>query len=1082
MIQPFSPFSLPNFGIGKFKSFILGLRVIVLVSLFSLWGLSLAAQKNCVFVSEDAGFETAIQLYENQKFGAARHCFEEVIGTHKDPNSLVRVDAEYYSAICALELFNKDAEWLLKQFIAAHPESLHSRKAYFFLGKYNYRKKNYRKAIEYFRAMDVYDLKADEKPEFYFMRGYCYFELGEHQEQEKSAAANTENAKADFSQIKDVDTRYTHPALYYYSHIAYKQKNYETAQQGFLNLVRDENFGPIVPYYITQIYFIQQKYADAIRFATPLLTDTLNVKRLPEIARIIGESDYRTGKYAESIPFLKQYEKSVSTLTRPDQYELGYAFYKAADYDNAISYLQEVVNEKDSLTQNAYYHLADCYLKKDNKQGARTAFGLASRLSFDLQIRENALFCYAKLCYELSFNPFSESIRAFQEYMNLYPGSQRMDECHTYLVNIFMTTRNYKEALRSIESIHVLKDELKPAYQKIAYYRAVDFFNNAELDSAIRYFDKSLNYPSEKNLNALAFYWKGECWYRKKEYNKAIEDYAEFMSKPGAFSRQEYNTANYNTGYAFFELKDYENANLSFRKFVNARNNAGDKLTLRRIADAYIRAGDCYFIQRAYSSAIEYYAEAIRMKTLDVDYALYQRAESYGLLKNNLEKIADLMQLVAGYPKSLYSASARFELGKAYFQNDEKDEALGWFQKVVDEFPNSSFVNRSLSQIGLIYYNKKEDDNALAAFDKLIRKDRKSDESEAVLPIIRKIYVAKNDIAGLEKYFREISATLPESALDSAAYSIAKNSWMEGDCPHATVNYGNYIARFPDGQFVEDAYFYKAECDYKSGDLEQALKGYSLLLEKSRNRYTEQSLVNASAINYKRSNYQAALEQYLKLEELAENPPNVLLAAVGQMRCNYFLKKYDSAIQCSNKIITLEKVPAETLNEAHLTIARCAMELKNNELAFSEFQTLHNLAKGEMQAEAGYNIAYLYFLKNEFKESKTAVFDLVKNGSAYPVWITKALLLLADNYVALKDNFQAKHTLKTVIESSDLQDLVQQARDKLNRIVESEKVLLAPVTQEEPKVEFRQNGAEENKELFKETQQPTDKQITPDEK
>ena len=153
-----------------------------------------------------------MQLYENQKYGAAQHFFDKVVETHKDPNSLARVDAEYYSAICAIELFNKDAELLLKQFIEKHPESPHKRTAYFNLGKYNYRKKKYKEAIEYFWAVDIYDLTADEKAELYFKRGYSYFELSEKNETEKLnsvivnndktprkyVANNIENAKADF--------------------------------------------------------------------------------------------------------------------------------------------------------------------------------------------------------------------------------------------------------------------------------------------------------------------------------------------------------------------------------------------------------------------------------------------------------------------------------------------------------------------------------------------------------------------------------------------------------------------------------------------------------------------------------------------------------------------------------------------------------------------------------------------------------------------------------------------------------------------------------------------------------------------
>jgi len=1075
----------------------LSLRVLSLVS-FILFCANFCAdesfaQKTNLFTDENAEYDTGVKLFEDQKYVSAQKCFENVIALRKDPNSLIGISAEYYSAVCATELFNRDAEILLKQFIARHPESPYVKKARFNLGKYSYRKKKYREAIDYFWSIDLYDLSSEEQAELYFKRGYCYFQLSQLSEQSgkepekekldpliihndnaprKYVASSIENAKADFYQIKDKDTKYTHPANYYYSHIAYKQKNYETALQGFLNLAQDENFGPIVPYYITQIYYIQGKYPEAVKYATPLLTDSTNIKRLPEIIRIIGESDYRTGKFAEAIPYLKKFEKAVVKLNRQDQYEMAYAYYKAGDCDNAISYFQEVTDEKDTLTQNAYYHLADCYIKKNNRQGARTAFGFAARMEYDPQIRENALYCYAKLCYELAYNPFNEAIRAFQQYISLYPASPRIDECRSYLVNVYMTTHNYKEALRSIESMSILKEDMKPVYQKVAYYRAVDFFNNAQMDSAIYFFDKSLTHPLDKSMSALAWYWKGEACYRKKEYSQAIENYSTFMSKPGAFGMQQYNNANYSNGYSYFQLKEYESANLSFRKFVESKYNAKDKTTARRIADAYIRAGDCYFISQNYSSAVEYYSEAIREKLLDVDYSLYQRAMANGLLKKTDAKIADLLMATNDYPKSVYSPTLKFELGKTYFQIDEYDKAIPYFQKVLDEYPNCSYTNRCLSQIGLIYYNKKEDEKALSQFDKLIRKDRKSEEAEAVLPIVRKIYVARNDIPGLEKYFKEISASIPESSLDSSSFSIVKNAFLEGNCDLASTASGNYITRFPEGMFIQDVYFYKAECDYKSGNQDLALKEYSYLLEK--NKYTEQSLVAASGIDFKKGNFAEASGYYSKLEELAEYPQHILDARVGQMRCSFQLRNYDAAITASNKVISTDKANPELLTEAHFVIARSAFELKNYDLSFTEFQTTANLAKGEVRVEAEYTIALLYYLKGAYKDSKTTLFEMIKTESAYPLWMTKGLILLSDNYLALKDNFQAKHTLKSVIESSDFKDQVKLAQDKLNVILESEKTPPPVPESGDNKVEFKQNSEKENSKLFNENQLPGD--------
>jgi TolA-binding protein len=40
-----------------------------------------------------------------------------------------------------------------------------------------------------------------------------------------------------------------------------------------------------------------------------------------------------------------------------DYYQLGYAYYKQNDFENAISQFNKIINGKDFVAQNAYYHL-----------------------------------------------------------------------------------------------------------------------------------------------------------------------------------------------------------------------------------------------------------------------------------------------------------------------------------------------------------------------------------------------------------------------------------------------------------------------------------------------------------------------------------------------------------------------------------------------------------------------------------------------------------------------------------------------------------------------------------------------------
>ncbi|UKI39568.1 MAG: tetratricopeptide repeat protein [Alistipes putredinis] len=50
-------------------------------------------------------------------------------------------------------------------------------------------------------------------------------------------------------------------------------------------------------------------------------------------------------------------------MGRSENYIAGFSLYKEGDYRNAAPYLAKVCSADDALSQNASYHLADCYLK-----------------------------------------------------------------------------------------------------------------------------------------------------------------------------------------------------------------------------------------------------------------------------------------------------------------------------------------------------------------------------------------------------------------------------------------------------------------------------------------------------------------------------------------------------------------------------------------------------------------------------------------------------------------------------------------------------------------------------------------------
>ncbi|MNT71345.1 hypothetical protein D3C72_2098210 [compost metagenome] len=55
--------------------------------------------------------------------------------------------------------------------------------------------------------------------------------------------------------------------------------------------------------------------------------------------------------------------------------------------------------------------------------------------------------------------------------------------------------------------------------------------------------------------------------------------------------------------------------------------------------------------------------------------------------------------------------------------------------------------------------------------------------------------------------------------------------------------------------------------------------------------------------------------------------------------------------------------------------------------------------------------------------------------ASYDYWVAKSFILLSDNYVALKDNLQAKSTLLSIIDNYDgKDDIIPTAKEKLEKL------------------------------------------------
>jgi TolA-binding protein len=246
------------------------------------------------------------------------------------------------------------------------------------------------------------------------------------------------------------------------------------------------------------------------------------------------------------------------------------------------------------------------------------------------------------------------------------------------MVNVYLTTKNYKEALISIEKIRNRTLEMDFAYQKIAYFRGVEYFNDRDYTGAKQLLSKAASIGKDKKITAVCKYWMAEADYRTEQFDKAIEGFNDFILSPGAALQKEFSYVNYNIGYCHFKKERFDEAAVAFRKFTAEIKELAPKMK----NDAFVRIGDCYYMKSDYNRAAEFYGEAVKMNLFDVDYALFQKAGALGLLAKSEEKINQLESLLSKYPKSNYADDAQYEIGNAYMQKENYKTALNYFEQL----------------------------------------------------------------------------------------------------------------------------------------------------------------------------------------------------------------------------------------------------------------------------------------------------------------------------------------------------------------------------------------------------------------
>lgn len=954
----------------------------------------------------------AKELYDNEAYRGTQYIINDLINFSNLSSYQLEI-ANFYDALISLILQDEEAEKKFDSFTTKYPQSILTERAHLQLGNYYLLHQDYYRAAEELSKVTIEKLPPNKRANQYIKLGYAQFMNQDFENAEKNLEKGS------------YTNQYKNQITYLLGHIAYANGEHIVAKEKFTSLLNQPEFSEKIKPYMVQIYFNDGEYDAAINTGKTLLASNQHPELNNEITKIIGESYFKKQKYTQAEPYLSSYIKNSTSPTLSDYYQMGYVLYQAKKYEEAVAYFNKItIGDISPISQNAYYQLGNSYLKTYKKKEALTAFKAASDMNFNKKIQENAYLNYAKLSYEVG-NPYESVSKVLNTYLKKYPNSKHQFEINELLVKSYINSENFSEASELLSSIPNKSLELKLKEQEVSYAYGVQLYNQSKIESAAKEFEKAILVKNNSQFYARSLYWYSDCQYQLGNYQNAI-DKLQILQNSG-ITIPESSQIMYQKGYSYLKLKKFD---LSATAFQDYLKNPKQEFK----ADAEIRLADALLGSNQLNQAIQMYDKAYFSNIDNREYSQYQKAIVYGLQKNYKSKITELEKFIKEYPKSEKITDAYFELGIAYAETENYHNSNSSFQKVINSSKNNDWVVMSYLNIADNLTSLKEYQKAIVNYGTIADNYPKTDYALQAITGAKTAFIESGKQNEYIEWAKRKGYNLDSTEAEELTFMSAQNKFSTKDYLGASQEFATFLSKFPDTNRKITSLYYLGESYFQLNNYNQAIGALKEVSESS-NEFQEDALIRLSQIYLKQEKNEAAQNSLESLYKITSNQNFKSFAELELMYIYSDHKEYNKANEMAIKVLNNSKNPSTVKEQATLIKARSLyISGKTNE-AKSVFATLEQSKNNAVKAEALYYNALFKNKNKKYDASNSVIFNLASKYSDQQYWGAKALLIMSNNYLNLKDNYQATYILEQIIENyKEFQDVVQEAQTQLNKI------------------------------------------------
>jgi len=772
----------------------------------------------------------------------------------------------------------------------------------------------------------------------------------------------------------------------YYSGVALRGLNkVMTATTLFKEVLRKgegSQWADKAQYQIGESFFQSKEYSLAAEAFENLLAQYPESDLREEALYLLACSDFQQGKYGEAEVKLQNLLKEFpqSPLALYSNYLIGEIALKESNYAKALTNYSLALKVEE-LSMYALFKIVWCHAQQKQYE---EAIGKANDFLKKYQWGELAgnVLLIEGIAYQKTGRG-KEAIGCYQEIVDRYRGSQFFERALYLMATAYYELKGYGQLVTNVYQVLKNSPLSGSRWQEETYFMVAEgYYSLGKYSEAVKAYELVVkNFPTSRLL-MQAYQGISSSYAGMGEYDKA------FLAQEKAIARAQEEGVEVGEltllemGNILFNKKEYEKAITYYEEFMKrAPDNP-------RVSQALYQEGIALYHLEYFSEAIKKWEKVARDYGKDelAPRALIQAGKTYFGLGKYGEALLTYDKLLEKYPGSEMVKEAILQIGQCYYNQGKIQEAISQYEKFVKEYPEDERVGGVLEQLHMSYYRMGK---SVEELEKLIEAFPKSRfAADTYWKLGAEAFNGKK-YSLAQKYFQKVVLNFPEStSAPRAFYYLAECYYLQGQYGEAVNAYENFVLNFPEDRLVSQAKFRQAVCYFNTGEYEKSISSFKEFSVS----YSEDPLVKDAVLNIALSYKKAQ-----KLEESIKAYQNFLSAYPQDERAGFVYLQIGSIYEVMDNYVkaveAYEKVGKgkKEKSEAEFYAGRCYDKLKMPDKQKKAYEGLVSyVPKSDEYRLAGLmRLAEIYEAEGQKEKGLSIYADIVQN-SKNPEWVSLA--------------------------------------------------------------------------------------------